>query len=73
MSSSRAMLCGSRMTPSSALWPTCGATSTAATGKDGMFVLEDVGVAVVFEVAPTKVIAFAKGRFAQTRYRFQRN
>jgi hypothetical protein len=28
------------------------------------------GEALVFEVAPTKVLAFAKGRFAQTRYRF---
>jgi hypothetical protein len=26
--------------------------------------------ALVFEVAPTKVLAFAKGDFAQTRYRF---
>ena len=31
---------------------------------------EDGGSAIVFEVAPTKVLAFAKGRFAQTRYRF---
>jgi hypothetical protein len=28
------------------------------------------GEALVFEVAPTKVLAFAKGDFAQTRYRF---
>ena len=28
------------------------------------------GEAAVFEVAPTKVLAFAKGRFAQTRFRF---
>jgi hypothetical protein len=28
------------------------------------------GEALVFAVAPTKVIAFAKGDFAQTRYRF---
>ena len=28
------------------------------------------GEALVFEVAPTKVLAFAKGSFAQTRYRF---
>ena len=38
--------------------------------KDGMFDHEDGGSAVVFEVAPTKVLAFAKGQFAQTRYRF---
>jgi general stress protein 26 len=35
-----------------------------------MFRSDDGGSAVVFEVAPTKVLAFAKGRFAQTRYRF---
>jgi transcriptional regulator with XRE-family HTH domain len=28
------------------------------------------GEAVVFEVVPTKVLAFAKGEFAQTRFRF---
>jgi len=27
--------------------------------------------ALVFAVRPTKVIAFAKGNFAQTRYRFE--
>jgi nitroimidazol reductase NimA-like FMN-containing flavoprotein (pyridoxamine 5'-phosphate oxidase superfamily) len=36
---------------------------------DGMFHHEG-GDALVFEVAPTKVFAFAKGQFAQTRYRF---
>lgn len=30
----------------------------------------DAGEALVFEVAPTKILAFAKGEFAQTRYRF---
>ena len=30
----------------------------------------DGGEAHVFEVRPTKVLAFAKGQFAQTRYRF---
>ena len=39
--------------------------------KDGMFHHQDGGSAVVFEVAPTKVLAFAKGQFAQTRYRFR--
>jgi general stress protein 26 len=29
------------------------------------------GSAAVFEVAPTKILAFAKGAFAQTRYRFE--
>lgn len=28
------------------------------------------GEALVFEVAPAKILAFAKGEFAQTRYRF---
>lgn len=36
----------------------------------GMFRHADGGSALVFEVAPTKVLAFAKGPFAQTRYRF---
>ena len=40
---------------------------------DGMFRHDDGGAAAVFEVAPTKVLAFAKGRFAQTRYRFPRS
>jgi hypothetical protein len=30
----------------------------------------DGGEALVFEVTPTKILAFAKGDFAQTRYRF---
>ena len=38
---------------------------------DGAFVNED-HPALVFAVRPTKVIAFAKGDFAQTRYRFDR-
>ena len=42
------------------------------TVEHGMFRHEDGGSAVVFEVGPTKVLAFAKGRFAQTRYRFRR-
>jgi general stress protein 26 len=37
---------------------------------DGLFHHEDGGSAVVFGVAPVKVLAFAKGLFAQTRYRF---
>ncbi len=40
------------------------------TVRDRMFHHEDGGSAVVFGVAPTKVLAFAKGVFAQTRYRF---
>jgi nitroimidazol reductase NimA-like FMN-containing flavoprotein (pyridoxamine 5'-phosphate oxidase superfamily) len=39
------------------------------TVADGMF-HEHGSSAVVFEVAPSKVLAFAKGLFAQTRYRF---
>ena len=38
--------------------------------ENGMFHHEDGGSAFVFEVSPTKVLAFAKGGFAQTRYRF---
>ena len=34
----------------------------------GMF-HHDGGSAIVFEVAPTKVLAFSKGHFAQTRFR----
>jgi nitroimidazol reductase NimA-like FMN-containing flavoprotein (pyridoxamine 5'-phosphate oxidase superfamily) len=30
----------------------------------------DAGEALVFEVVATKILAFAKGEFAQTRYRF---
>jgi nitroimidazol reductase NimA-like FMN-containing flavoprotein (pyridoxamine 5'-phosphate oxidase superfamily) len=40
--------------------------------EGGMFREPHGGTAMVFEVAPTKVLAFAKGRFAQTRYRFAR-
>jgi PPOX class probable F420-dependent enzyme len=36
---------------------------------DGAF-HHEAGEALVFEVAPDKVLAFAKGDFAQTRYRF---
>jgi general stress protein 26 len=39
--------------------------------SDGMF-HHAGGSAVVFEVVPVKVLAFAKGLFAQTRYRFAR-
>ena len=38
--------------------------------EHGMFSHAGGGSALVFEVAPAKVLAFAKGRFAQTRYRF---
>jgi nitroimidazol reductase NimA-like FMN-containing flavoprotein (pyridoxamine 5'-phosphate oxidase superfamily) len=41
--------------------------------EHGTFRHGDGGSAVVFEVAPTKVLAFAKGRFAQTRFRFGGN
>jgi nitroimidazol reductase NimA-like FMN-containing flavoprotein (pyridoxamine 5'-phosphate oxidase superfamily) len=40
--------------------------------EGGEFRHGDGGAALVFEVAPAKVLAFAKGRFAQTRYRFDR-
>jgi general stress protein 26 len=37
--------------------------------RDGAF-HHDAGVAHVFEVRPSKILAFAKGEFAQTRFRF---
>jgi nitroimidazol reductase NimA-like FMN-containing flavoprotein (pyridoxamine 5'-phosphate oxidase superfamily) len=37
--------------------------------RDGAFHHEP-GVALVFEVRPRKVLSFAKGEFAQTRFRF---
>ena len=37
---------------------------------NGVFIHGDGVEAIVFEVAPDKVLSFAKGRFAQTRYRF---
>ena len=37
---------------------------------DGRFEHPGGGRALVFEVRPAKVLAFAKGRFGQTRYRF---
>ncbi len=40
------------------------------TVEDGLFHHEDGGSAVVFGIAPVKVLAFSKGLFAQTRYRF---
>ena len=38
--------------------------------RDGRFEHPGGGAALVFEVRPAKVLAFAKGRFGQTRYRF---
>jgi general stress protein 26 len=37
---------------------------------DGAFRHEAGGAALVFSVTPTKVLAFAKGQFGQTRHRF---
>ena len=37
--------------------------------RDGAF-YHDAGIAHVFEVRPSKILAFAKGEFAQTRFRF---
>jgi hypothetical protein len=37
---------------------------------DGVFKHEDGETAIVFSVTPTKMFAFAKGTFGQTRYRF---
>jgi general stress protein 26 len=38
--------------------------------RNGAFHHKDGGTALVFAVAPKKVLAFAKGTFSQTRYRF---
>ena len=38
--------------------------------RDGAFHHEGGGEALVFAVAPSEVLAFAKGSFAQTRHRF---
>ncbi|HEY4026913.1 MAG TPA: pyridoxamine 5'-phosphate oxidase family protein [Candidatus Dormibacteraeota bacterium] len=38
--------------------------------RGGRFHHQGGGAALVFSVAPTKVLAFAKGRFAHTRHRF---
>jgi nitroimidazol reductase NimA-like FMN-containing flavoprotein (pyridoxamine 5'-phosphate oxidase superfamily) len=38
--------------------------------RDGMFHEKSGGSAVVYALSPAKVIAFAKGHFAQTRFRF---
>jgi len=38
--------------------------------RDGAFSHPGGGAAQVFEVRPAKILAFAKGRFGQTRYRF---
>jgi general stress protein 26 len=37
---------------------------------DGMFRHEDGGEALVFKVAPAKILAFGKGAFSHTRHRF---
>jgi hypothetical protein len=39
--------------------------------RDGAFHHPDGGVALVFQVAPSKVLAFGKGEFSHTRYRFE--
>lgn len=38
--------------------------------RDGSFWHPDGGAALVYAVRPAKVLAFAKGRFGQTRHRF---
>lgn len=62
------------MTAACAPWRTCGEAKYLDdwdfTVEDGMF-HHDGGDAIVFEVAAVKVLAFAKGVFAQTRYRFE--
>jgi len=38
--------------------------------RDGGFYHKDGGVALVFAVKPTKILAFAKGKFSHTRHQF---
>jgi nitroimidazol reductase NimA-like FMN-containing flavoprotein (pyridoxamine 5'-phosphate oxidase superfamily) len=38
--------------------------------RNGSFRHEDGGVALVFSVTPTKILAFGKGNFSHTRHRF---
>ena len=38
--------------------------------RDGAFFHEEGGIALVFAVAPAKVLAFGKGPYRHTRYRF---
>jgi general stress protein 26 len=38
--------------------------------RNGLFHHKDHGAALVFSVSPTKILAFAKGTFGQTRHRF---
>jgi nitroimidazol reductase NimA-like FMN-containing flavoprotein (pyridoxamine 5'-phosphate oxidase superfamily) len=38
--------------------------------RSGAFHQESGGAALVFSVTPTKILAFAKGQFSQTRHRF---
>ena len=38
--------------------------------RDGVFVQDDLHEALVFAVRPVKILSFAKGEFAQTRFRF---
>lgn len=38
--------------------------------RNGAFHHEDGGAALVFSVRPSKILAFAKGTFSQTRYEF---
>jgi general stress protein 26 len=38
--------------------------------RDGAFSHQDGGVALVFRIEPSKILAFRKGEFSQTRWRF---
>jgi len=52
------------------LWETKYAGDWRFGVADAAFRQDDGSVAHVFEVTPEKILAFAKGEFAQTRYRF---
>ena len=58
-----------RLRALAAMWATKHDGEWSYEVRDGAFVHE-AGVAHVFEVRPDKVLSFAKGEFAQTRFRF---
>ena len=55
--------------PLAAMWETKYNGDWKYEVRDGAF-HHEAGVAHVFEVRPRKVLSFAKGDFAQTRFRF---
>ena len=58
-----------RLAALAAMWATKYDGDWVYEARDGAF-HHEVGEALVFEVRPEKVLSFAKGDFAQTRFRF---